>query len=461
MLSIELCFILFTLVAVAVGIWQGIRHGWPQGLGAGMAIALVSASWFEIEIAGKAIGVPTAVSVTMLLLLTFCDPKKLLSPLGCIDLLVGAIAFWRIWVDVTYGQSIVGTSITTYGEWVLPFAAGRYAMVQSSALQRLAPWFVSIACVIAGAAMFESLTSLNLWSMLFHEVDNSVLRPTDKRYDFVYRAIANVRNPIFLGILLLTLLPWPMALRGSDPDDRSRTWYRRIAILMLIGGVLSTVSRGPFLALIIATALGLAISNRMARYAILVISIILFAVVYSKFDTVVTMLDTGVNERGSIMQLNGEAEAYDGTRHRLLILKLYTPLIAKGGARGYGSVATHGFPPKIPGLPRDQRTRERLGIVDNSYLLIGLRLGYVGLALFLSMLLVSATSMAMIFKAENADPYTSGNGTMLAFACTTVAVICSICFVYWDYDFGFWILFYCGIAAGIVSQRKLEGINYL
>lgn len=456
MLSIQASFAVFLFAACLVGIVTGWKTTWTRGVGVAMAIALLSASWFEMTIADLPISVATATAVVVLSVMSICNPKVLLSPVGMIDLVLGTLVLWHVLVDVSFGGGILPTAAQAYGEWMLPYAAGRYAMVQSEALAKLSPWFVGAILVISIAAIFESLTSINLWSVLFHEVDDSVRRPTDKRYGVLYRAIANVRNPIFLGIFLLTLLPWTIAYAESDPSDSKRRLLGRGSLAMLILGILATVSRGPVLALIVMAAFVLSVSNRIARYVILACVLVGGLVVATNFERVVDLLDAGVNDKGAIMEIDGEAEVYDGTRHRILILKIYTPLIAKGGARGYGTVATTGFPPNIPGLPEDPRARKRLGIVDNSYLLTGLRLGYVGVGLLILLLICTGVSAMLMRETASTYLHPTTSAVMVGFSASTLAVATASFFVYCDYDYFFWIMVHCGTVAGMVSQSKLR-----
>ncbi len=462
MLSIELSFLVFSSIAVIVAVIRGRKNGWSHALGVSMAISLLSASWFEIFVTDDfPIKTSTAVAVVMLSIITILRPKILLSPIGLIDIVLGCLVIWNIVVDVSYGTNILPTSIKAWGEWMLPFAAGRYAMIHRAAMPKLAPWFVTVMVVMGVAAIIESLTSVNLWGVLFHEVDDSVTQSTGKRYNLLYRAIANVRNPIFLGVLLITLLPWIMALIESNEGDRKVKFIGLGAFLITILGVFATVSRGPVIALIIVAAVYAAISNRIARLTVVAAMVIGGIGIYVQFDNVVRLVDVGVNERGSLMEIDGEVKIYDGTRHRLMVLNLYVPIIAKAGPMGFGSAATGSFPPQIPGLPSDPKIRDRLGVVDNSFLVNGLRLGYVGLTLLAS--LFAATVFTAISMRQSAGTFLHplGSKTMTLFASTFVAIPCALMTLYWDYDFAFWVLMHMGLVAGMASQSKWarRGIN--
>ncbi len=129
-------------------------------------------------------------------------------------------------------------------------------------------------------------------------------------------------------------------------------------------------------------------------------------------------------------------------------------MVLKGGPLGYGTDAVSSFPPNIPGLPTSAKARATLGIVDNSYLLIGLRFGWIGIGLFLALLGGSIVTAIQLRRSAGLILYPDGPAFLTAMASILVGVAFEIMTVFSSYDFMFWILFHFGIVAGLASLRR-------
>lgn len=447
------------MLAVSLGVagWFGYRHGKQNVLGAGMAFSLLAGSWFNVTVFETNINVSMATAIALLTVYCLHSWRQIFRRLNLLDMLIGGIAFWHVVVDVYYGAQTVAMMAKAYGQWMLPYAAGRYAFLHKGSLKTLSP-VMSWACIaLSFAAVLEAFTFYNLWEIAFCEVDDLVTRVTAKRFDLIYRAMGPVRNPIFLAIVFLTMIPFAANLTTSQSSSSREKALGWIALAMIAVGILATVSRGPILCLPIAAIAAAAYWNRYVRWLTLACCVVFVGVCTFQFEQIEKLLDGGEGKKapGRILQIDGEDELvmYNNARHRLLIPRVYGPIVIKGGAMGYGSEASYGFPPKnIPGLPKDPQTRSTLRNVDNAYLNIGLAFGLVGTAIFAS--LFAVTIVLGLRLAPTASTYLYPSDARVAVACSSVifAIMLEVFTVHWSYDYGFWVLFLMGTIAGLTSQ---------
>ncbi len=437
----------------------GWRHGKLSMLGVAMAMSLLAATWFQISVAGMPVNVRTATAIIFLTAFTFHSPRLIFSPLTLIDCVVACLVLWHMVVDAYFGEPVFWTFAAAYGEWVLPYAAGRYAMLHRDALSELSPWFVGVGAFLACAACLEACLGINFWESLFTKVDGEVLRSSGKRFG-IYRAIAATRHPLFLGTAFLLLIPWAMSLIDSSSNNPKRRHAGVLGLVAILIGLVATVSRGPLVGLICGGVFLLTIKSRVARWMALVLVLVGAVLVVASHDEILQFVDISTKGEdrpiGWIVDVNGEARHFTGPRNRLLILELYGPIVLRGGAFGYGTENSSGFPPKnIPGLPNDIKAREQLGIVDNSYLNMGLRFGCVGFALLVALLMITTATALRLTRVAGTYFYPNGPATLFAFAAIVVAYAVEIGTVFFHYDHRFLLLFTVGVIAGLQSQYRI------
>ena len=457
MFTDDISFAIMLCVSCGFAAWFGYQHGKQYALGAGMAVSLLAGTWFKIVVGETDINVTIATAVILLIVYCTHSWRRIFSSLHLPDYLIASLALWHWIVDIYHDGQPLAFAAQAYGQWILPYAAGRYAFLHRGSLTKLSPVFVSVAAFISIAAIYESFTAWNLWETVFVHVDDVVARVTGQRYGLLYRAIGPVRNPIFLGIALLTMLPFAVDLvtrTEATPRIRCLGWSGMFLIAL---GIMATVSRGPILCMPVAIVLALAWYSRALRYAALAGSIIAAILVTMNYDAVLDFLDGGTNDHTiSIIVQDDEFGApmiHNNTRHRLLIPRVYGPLVLKGGPLGYGTTDSSGFPPRnIPGIPTDPVLLASLTNVDNSYINVGLRLGWVGLALFIATLISTVALCIQIAPVASTYLFPSESRVIIAYATVLIAVLLEIWTVFFSYDHAFWILFQIGSISGLAGQ---------
>jgi hypothetical protein len=439
-----------TIVCVAVGLLFYFRIGPGFAVGAGMAVALLAPTWIVAPIDVFPMDARSATAAALMIVYCFHPAGKVWSRIGACDLAISGLVITHVASDWFNSGFDWVVPFRAYGEWALPYIAGRFALMHVNSIAFLNIWFATVAIAIGVPALAEALTSVNLWEVVFGPVDDLVARIRLPRYNFVYRAIGPTRHPIFLGIVCMLLVPWAVSLIDSEQRRRLRGlgWAALVAIVI---GVASTVSRGPLLGLVVAAACMAAFYSVWARRSFAGLVVAGLLVVMFAGPQVLHLLEKSESPtvRSKVVEIDGELETYTGTNNRLYAVKIYGPLAIRGGALGYGTVATSSFPPNIPGLPVAATSERLLGVVDNSFILIGLRFGLIGAGLFVLLVLGAAYTAFGLARESSLVTYPKGPLFLVALGSSIIGVSLEILTVFSSYDFVFWILFACGAAAGL------------
>ena len=444
------------VASLSCAAWFGHRHGKQYALGAGMVASLLSGTWFEIEILGTPINVTMATAIILLSVYTLHSWRSIFKTINLLDVVLAAMVIWHFFVDVYYGGEPFAIAAQAYGAWMLPYAAGRYTFLHPGSLTKLSPMFVGVACIISLAAIYESFTSTNLLELIFASIDDEVRRPSVPRYEILYRAVGPVRHPIFLGIVLVLMIPWGLALLERTERCSSQQGWALLAVLILILGVAATVSRGPMLEILIAIAFAMNIRFVWLRWITLPSAVIctLMFIALPTQSTAWLEKATGDNTYRNIIQVDGQAEIYSSTRGRLFVNRLYGPAFKSAGLIGYGTDRISGDHPDLPYPAEYREVYSKLNAIDNSWLLLGLRFGWIGVALFAMLFTITIATLIQMIPTSSTYLFPNGQIFIIAFAAILFATGLEILTVFWAYDFSFWILFHIGVVAGLRVNIK-------
>ncbi len=455
MLGPNLTLALFIAFACAGGLMMIYRRKPHLAVGVAMVASLLAPTWIKFEFGPLVLD--TRILSGAILLAAYClHPQgKLRFPIHWLDLVVAGIVLVHLASEIRVGNFGLTTLLRVFGEWSVPYLSGRCLCLYRGGVTSMAPWFAVTTVILAAGAIGESATGINLWELAFCEVDSLVDRSYEQRYELLYRASGPTRHPIFLAVVFLTLIPWAVVLieRGESVKWR---FVGVLAVLSVILGILATASRGPLIALLIA---GLTASVlrwpviRKPAALVVGVGIVCLTLFWQPILRMVELTDSRPGS-GELVVVGQDAEVYTGTRNRLLVWQIYAPLVVRGGPLGFGTEAVSSFPPNIPGLPAVARSAETLGIVDNSYLLIGLRLGWIGAGLFLLAIVGSIATAISLRRSSSIFAYPFGSAFMTALASTLVAVSVEIATVFSSYEHIFWLIFCCGLVAGTGSLRQ-------
>jgi hypothetical protein len=431
-----------------------IRRQPHLAVGVVLACGLLAPTWMQHDWGPLEIDAKMA-AVAAFLLAYCCHPQgKLRFPIQWLDCLIVSIFFTHLASEAQAGELNPTVSLRAFGEWLVPYLSGRCLGLYRGGITRIAPWFAAGMVVIAIGAVYETLTGVNPWERLFVQVDDLVKRTRVARYGWLYRAAGPTRHPIFLGVVSLLMIPWCVVT-----IERARSqWMKGLgwtSIVCVAISLVATVSRGPLLALFVIGIVAAAIRWTWLRKYVIggaaVGAIVLF-IFWSSFISIFERTDS-VQGRGELVVVEDQADKFTGTRNRILIWKIYGPLVLRGGPLGFGTTDVSSFPPNIPGIPTVAKSAETLGIVDNTYLLVGLRFGWIGVTLLVVMILTAITTAIWLRNSAGLIAYPYGSAFWTALAASLTGAALEILTVFGSYEFMFWLLFTIGTVAGSGALR--------
>ncbi|MDB5348562.1 MAG: hypothetical protein JWP89_6939 [Schlesneria sp.] len=225
---------LFILLLILSTIsWQAGSH---FAVGVMVLLSMLVPSWVTWELFGFPISVQIAVAIAALGAYCLHPLAIFRSRLGLVDRAMIYLILLHISVDWGYQGFSCAIPLRAYGEWFVPYVAGRLAIQKAEDLRALLPLMVVMVIVFAVISTVQGLTGLNLAETVFGhgQVDKNV--PNMSRWGF-HRAFGPLKNPNYFGVLQLLLFPSAVyaatrALRHTGPwwwasrqvDPRGPLW---------------------------------------------------------------------------------------------------------------------------------------------------------------------------------------------------------------------------------------------
>ena len=436
-------------VVVAVGLVLYLRRGPVASLGPAMVVSFLFPVWLEEKIGGIPFSVQTSVAVITMLAYV-CHPNgRILSPLTLLDFGIALLFCSHLLTEVMIDGVYLALPFRAYGEWVLPYVAGRFAVRDTNDLKAISPWVMGVLVLLAIASCVESVARVNVFELLFGDRPVELSNRNAARLGFK-RAFGPAMHAIFFGMLMVVLTPWLCCQYQNLESRISRKWTV-CAFAVAFLGILSTVSRTPVLTVIGAAMILLATLVKPVRWPVAatgILAVLAFVVFPGQVVDVVSEY-TGGGHQKRLMAVDGEAEVYSSSRSRLLVVKKYSDTMMKAGFTGYGTRATSKFPPDIPHLLGKEENRQSMKMVDNAYVLFTLRFGWLGCGALILLLCTSVFCCWTLYAERPDQWFAAAMGAML-FVYTTF----SLNLVWQSYDFGLPVLSTLGVVSGLCSYRS-------
>ncbi len=430
----------------AVWLFVLFRRGPMPALGAGIVLSFAFPTWVQAEIFGLPFGITTTMACITLPGYVFHRDGKIISPLTLLDISVGLMFVSHILADSVATGFTIALPFAAYGEWVLPYVAGRFAVKSNKDVGFIAPWILGVLLTLSLASIYECLSGFNLFEYIFGNRPVELAGRNAQRLGFK-RAFGPTTHPIYFGMLIAVLAPWLVSFW-----QLSRTYaFRSLAFIagaISLAGAVGTVSRTPILT-ILGSATGLLVVRFHAiRWPILITTIAVvtgFLLFPDKITDTVSQWSGG-GDRLRVREVDGNETEFSSSRSRLVLITAYSKALIKGGLTGYGSEAVSQFPPKIPYMQGKAEASEILA-VDNAYILMMLRFGWLGAGCFVLTFITAIFSAAVLHNNKPDDLFPAA--ASMLFVVSTFAFF----LVWMSYDFGFEILWTCGILSGLVSSH--------
>lgn len=439
-----LCVSLISLI----WFYHWVRKGPVAALGAAVVLTFACPVWLHLDLGGLPFDVRTTIACIAMAGYLVHPQGKIYSPLTLLDFAIAALCICHAVADSFAAGISPGLPLRAYGEWALPYVAGRFAIRDRNELGQIAPWVVGVVSVLSITAVGEALTGVNPFEWIFGNRPEELFRRSSERLGFK-RAFGPTSQPIFLGMIIAVLSPWVISLWQSTGSSTIRL-LTVSAVGLATAGTVSTISRTPALTILGTAILVLAMRFRVLRLplAAVVTCVIIGFASFPGEITIRVSEWTGGIEKPRLIEVDGEAVITSSSKSRLHVFGVYKDALVKAGPFGYGSKATTGFPLRIPGMEGSFKSANLFYTVDNAYVLLTLRFGWLGGACLVILFLTAIGTAWSLFSEQPDDLFPGAIAGLLV-----VVAGFSLLLVFMSYDFGFPLLWTFGILSGLASGR--------
>ncbi len=422
----------------------------PQlALGVVIPVVWLVPVWPQIPTGMEGLNIRNAVSAGALII--YCFLPKATFPwrmLPCDWAMIFLLAF-HIASDTWYVGFQLSSPVYGYVEWLLPYLCGRLALQHRDDLDGIWKALCMVGFVFTLAAFFEAWFRLNPFETVFD------LRPEDRfNRDAVRwglrRAYGPTMHPLYLGVVLCWFAGWWLFVAWRFFTDRSpRTWLLGAALGAF--APVATGSRGPVIGVLIVVFGFVFCFCKNLR---LPASILLFLIGFSAIgfqDSLLSHFDKwsgeGKNDHNKVkVVFDNETLSISSARTRLLLFEIYWKALMQAGFLGFGTDAVSTFPVNVP-LGRDEAAAiQKIWMVDNFYLLLTLRFGYLGLGAFT---LVAGCSLWQLIRVRDSQSSTSIAGFSSAAFGSVTGVLILLWTVWMPGEIGFPLFWSFGLSTGL------------
>jgi hypothetical protein len=434
--------------------------GWRLGgaryaIGQATLLSFLIPTWLILPVFGLPIDVRLVSAIVCLLTVLFKRTvffRRGLLPHGLVgaDFCMAAVLVIHCLSDWLAGTSPIIVPFRAYGEWLIPYFLGRFCVMELGDLRPLSSVALWVLLILGLLCAIEAITGVNLFETLAGNRPLDLSAREAARFG-LKRAYGPTIHPIFLGLLLMLLMPW-LSLLWLLP----LRWFQHAAVAgtaaissisllwtgsrMVIAGALASVATASFCLL--------------PRYRWpLGIGLVLATVGGWWFaePIIETVMRASGESRALVyqtVQIDGQALPYSSAMSRLYAFRLYRPALMRAGLFGFGTERCTGFPIRVPLAPGNAAALDVMPTVENTYLLLALRLGWLGVTAF-----VAALS-CFIYNALRAAIriHAAAERSFSAWMCGSLVGVAIVCTTVWmPHDFGFVLLW----TGGAVTSLRL------
>lgn len=446
----------FSAVAGLTGVLLGVGNHSFRGIGITLILSFLLATWIQVSAFGITCDIRVLLAGGAIVVATLFRLRWLFDRLLLADLCVAFLWLWQVVGEWNATGGTIGPLLLSYGYWVLPYVVGRCSARHLNDFRWLG-FFITGVCLIYGvAALVETMASGDLFELLFGEKPGKEFhRRKAMRWGFV-RCEGPFTHPIFFGIVAMLLLPWSVWLCWSGRG--------KVRIAGLIGfafttvALVGTISRGPVLATLVSLMVTAVIPFRKLLLSVICLSILtggLFVARPDYFEGAALWFSRINAERETAALIGDEVQINTSSMTRVLLIQHYWKSVVNAGIIGYGMTATDTFPPNVPHVPFDEATGKQYPLIDNSYILLTLRGGWLQCLAFV---LLHFAALYQLSRLGQKEPDLVVLCRLLAGAICGHALV--VFTVYPDYDFMFVFLWTVGITSVnlVPDEQRSTGI---
>lgn len=440
-------FYLFSAIIVGYMFLRASSHGGGSALRRGwIIVVLIAPTWMVYQLRSIRVDYRVLASaVGIAILLMFPPKRKLVLKPMLSDVLI-SLMFLGICISQTlWGSMAPLTPFDIGAQWLSSYILGRVFLQSEEDLDDLIPVIVWMFVIVCCLDVTEAVLQKNIVNEILGK--RFGLLETGEGYRWgMKRSQGNVGHPIFNGFQLVMLFPWAAEASRRAKELKMGFFYRKVTWFAGTAAFFS-ISRGPQLALIITNAVIVFFRRPKLRIPMAVMGIVGVTLIVFGKDAVMHGLGKLAGEKEEdvrIIYIEGEATEYTGTKHRVLLLQVYKDAIANSGYFGWGG--------SMRAVELEESVAQRFGSIDSHYLMFYLQYGYVGVTLFVMLMLtVLYYSIAAAWDAQSRWCTLCGG---MAGAFLAVALLMTS--VWFAPDYGAVWLFNAGLIANIRSVRRVR-----
>ncbi|MEZ6127476.1 MAG: O-antigen ligase family protein [Planctomycetaceae bacterium] len=438
--------VVLTLIGLAAAVVT-YRWGLFRGIGVAAVCSLLLPTWLKATAFGISADLRVCVSIAAIFAATLFRPQYLFNRLVLADILIAFLCVWQAFSEWNATGSAVEPFLLSYGFWILPYLVGRCSARSVDDLRWLGYCVIGVCGVFAIAGLVENTVGTDLFETVFGTKPGLQFHTKKAmRWGFI-RCEGPYTHPIFFGTVNMLLLPWSVWLASLTTEKRA---FAVAGTGSAVVATVNSISRGPALGVLIAFLTATLVRFRKTSIALTTIGFLGAIVLLARpeyLKDATTWFAEASGERERPVAFDGELQENSSSLSRLLIVEHYWKSVTHAGIIGYGMTATDMFPPNVPHIPFDQVTRKQFPIVDNTYVLLALRGGWL---LCLGFVLLLVTAMFQFYGLEKQEPSLKVLCRMMIGAMCAFALV--VFTVYPDFDFMFVFLWTVGISSIRLEQ---------
>lgn len=428
-----ICLITPIALASSIGARRALWVAWPGAL-------LLVPVWMNLSMGAMRIDLRTGAAIGCLIGFVVSpetpSPKKWLVSDSLMAVLIGV----QILSERQVGQFGTFTIFEVLRQWLLPYLLGRMFLGSIADIARAVRPISVLLAVVTIFAMVEAVTKFHVVNKLLGRTYGLLEQGEGYRMG-LKRSQAMTDHPIFFGMMMVLFHPWAIeAARRARALEGPKWW--RFMPWMVGGALVGSVSRGPQLSCIFTAISAFFFRHPRWRVVIVATMVVGGAAAYGVKEVLIDEFQKvagETEETARIILIDGEEELYTGTRHRVLLFKVYANALDNAGMFGWGQ--------QMRGIELEESIAERFGSIDSHYVMFFLQRGYSGVVPFV--LLQLCTLVQLGRAAWGASGSRAGLAGSLFGAMAAVDV--GFFSVWFSPDFGTVWLFNCGLSARLAS----------
>ncbi|PHS68222.1 MAG: hypothetical protein COB23_09615 [Methylophaga sp.] len=262
-------------------------------------------------------------------------------------------------------------------DFIVPYYSISRGLKSTQDIRKVLFFFCVIMCIASLVAMFEATRSWHLYTSISESLEHTIKTVTDYKYRAGFLRAGTLYGPIPSGGLLAVGF---LIFYFFFPKERS---FKILSLFMLMGiGILATLSRGPWVAFIIALCLFVILQKKVMKLIVGVLFLTPLVLVSPIGDDFLALLPgVGTDKEGTIHYRQDLLETSIGVIEE-------NPLF---GSRHFMD------------NPKMQHLIQGEGIIDivNTYLQIALWYGLIALASFIALLIFPALKLYSLSRMKN------------------------------------------------------------